>query len=84
MRPHLYIIGILLIIITGCSHNGVPDMPNFTTEEQKICGQKCLAIHSRCSAACDDMFGDVKAEKQRETCQDNCNSVLGDCYETCR
>jgi len=43
-----------------------------------------LTIHTRCSAACDEMFGAGETEKQRKTCQDNCNSVLGDCYETCR
>jgi len=84
MRRHLYLAGILLIMILGCAHNGVPDMPNFTTEEQKACGQRCLTIHTRCSAACDEMFGAGETEKQRKTCQDNCNSVLGDCYETCR
>lgn len=75
---------LLLMILVGCAQNRVPDMPNFTTEEQKTCGQKCLSIHTRCSAACGEIFGDARTEKQRETCQDNCNSVLGDCYETCK
>lgn len=77
-------IGLLLMILTGCAQSRIPDMPNFTTEEQKSCGQKCLSIHSRCSAACGEMFGGAQTEKQLQKCQYNCNSVLGDCYDTCK
>lgn len=84
MPYRLFILSVLIIILASCAQTQVPDMPNFSTEEQKSCGQKCLAIHTRCSAACGEMFGDAKTEKQRETCQNNCNSVLGDCYETCK
>jgi hypothetical protein len=84
MRYRYLFICLLLMIFVGCTQNRVPDMPNFTTEEQKTCGQKCLSIHSRCSAACGEMFGDPQTENQLQKCQNNCNSVLGDCYDTCK
>jgi hypothetical protein len=68
----------------GCAQTRVPDMPNFTTEEQKTCGRTCLAIHTRCAATCSEMFSDAGTEKQRQKCGYNCNSVLGDCYDTCK
>lgn len=84
MRYRFLLIGLLLIIMSGCAQTRVPDMPNFTTEEQKACGQKCLSIHSRCGAACGEMFGGSQTENQLQKCRYNCNSVLGDCYDTCK
>jgi len=86
MLHRLWRVGMLLIFMLtwGCAQNRIPEMPNFTTQEQKICGQKCLSIHTRCSAACAEMFDDAKTVKQREKCQNNCNIVLEDCYDTCR
>ena len=84
MRFSLWGIGLLIVIMIGCAQTRVPDMPNFTTEEQKTCGQRCLSIHSRCSTACGEMFGGAQTEKQLQKCQYNCNSVLGDCYDTCK
>lgn len=84
MRYPILAICLLLIMFCGCAQNRVPDMPKFTTEEQKACGQRCLSIHSRCSAACGEMFGGAQTENQLKKCQNNCNSVLGDCYETCK
>ena len=77
-------LALLLMIPLGCVQTTIPSMPVLTTEKEKACARECQTIYSQCNLPCGDMLGGPRTVNQREQCLNNCNSILRDCYGTCK
>ncbi len=77
MKKVVFLI-LIVLFLSGCSQSTVPVMPEFTTENGKICARDCQSTYSQCNMACSDM-----GLATRSKCLDNCNQILKDCYSTC-
>jgi hypothetical protein len=77
-----------LLMTVGCASSGqktdVPDMPNFTTKEEKACARQCQAIYAESNESCSLMVGGARTAKQRAQCLDGANTNLANCYRTCQ
>lgn len=82
MKP-IYLIPIFLLL-TACAQTQVQSIPNFTTPSEKECARQCMSIYAQCNTACSNMRGGIRTANQRQTCLENCNTTLNNCYLTCK
>lgn len=78
------VILVTTLFISGCgsSLTSIPEMPNFSTENEKVCARSCQKTYVDCTHSYSMMASGLMYEKE-DTIFDNCKQILGECYSTC-
>jgi uncharacterized protein len=87
MNNLLPFLGMLTAGLLGCSNPPPKPPPELATatQQQKSCIRYCQGKYSDCNLSCLPNRGSgAIGALQRYNCAENCNTLLGQCYQTCQ